>query len=105
MDIPAVEETMRLIEQAGQANKSAIPLNAVPAHTSEGQEAAEVLSGIGELLPVSLGDRVDFRRGGALAGLAARSKTRWRWPRMKVRVPPNSAIAPAMKSRSTRLRG
>jgi chromosome partitioning protein len=78
MDIPAVEETMRLIEQAGQANKSAILLNAVPANTSEGAEAAEVLSGIGELLPVMLGDRVDFRRaltgGQGVTEFAPRSK-------------------------------
>ena len=66
MDIPAVAETMQLIENAGQRNKSVIVLNAVPAHTSEGQEAAEVLATIGDLLPVSLGDRVDFRR--ALTG-------------------------------------
>ncbi len=66
MDIPAVEETMQLIETAGQRNKSVIVLNAVPAHTSEGKEAAEVLATIGELIPVSLGDRVDFRR--ALTG-------------------------------------
>lgn len=66
MDIPAVEETMQLIETAGQRNKSVIVLNAVPAHTSEGQEAAEVLASIGQLLPVTLGDRVDFRR--ALTG-------------------------------------
>lgn len=66
MDIPAVEETMLLIERAGQRTKSAIVLNAVPAQTSEGQEAAEVLAQMGELLPVTLGDRVDFRR--ALTG-------------------------------------
>jgi chromosome partitioning protein len=66
MDIPAVEETMALIERAGQINKSVIVLNAVPSNTSEGAEAAEVLSQIGELLPVHLGDRVDFRR--ALTG-------------------------------------
>ena len=66
MDIPAVEETMALIEKAGQSNKSVIVLNAVPSNTSEGAEAAELLSTIGELLSVSLGDRVDFRR--ALTG-------------------------------------
>jgi len=66
MDIPAVEETMQLIETAGQRNKSVIVLNAVPANTSEGQEAAEVLASIGELLSASIGDRVDFRR--ALTG-------------------------------------
>jgi chromosome partitioning protein len=66
MDIPAVEETMALIEKAGQCNKSVILLNAVPPRSSEGQEAGEVLSSMGELLPVMLGDRVDFRR--ALTG-------------------------------------
>jgi chromosome partitioning protein len=66
MDIPAVEETMNLIDQAGQRHKSVIVLNAVPANTSEGTEAAEVLAQIGELLPLMLGDRVDFRR--ALTG-------------------------------------
>jgi len=66
MDIPAVEETMQLIEKAGQSSKSAILLNAVPSLTSEGQEAGELLSQLGELLPVTLGDRVDFRR--ALTG-------------------------------------
>lgn len=66
MDIPAVEETMLLIDRAGQRGKSVIVLNAVPSSTSEGQEAGEVLTQIGELLPVSLGDRVDFRR--ALTG-------------------------------------
>jgi chromosome partitioning protein len=66
MDIPAVEETMLLIGKAGQRNKCVIVLNAVPSLTSEGHEAGEVLAQIGELLPVSLGDRVDFRR--ALTG-------------------------------------
>jgi chromosome partitioning protein len=66
MDIPAVEETMLLIQQAGQENKAVIVLNAVPSHTSEGQEAADVLSQMGTLLRVTLGDRVDFRR--ALTG-------------------------------------
>jgi chromosome partitioning protein len=66
MDIPAVQETMQLIEKAGQGNKSVIVLNAVPSHTSEGAEAAEILSQMGELLPATLGDRVDFRR--ALTG-------------------------------------
>lgn len=66
MDIPAIEETMQLIEKAGQRAKSAIVLNAVPSNTSEGQEAAEVLASMGDLLPVTLGDRVDFRR--ALTG-------------------------------------
>jgi chromosome partitioning protein len=66
MDIPAVEETILLIGKAGQRNKCVIVLNAVPSLTSEGQEAGEVLTQIGELLPVSLGDRVDFRR--ALTG-------------------------------------
>ena len=46
--------------------KAAIVLNAVPSHTGEGQEAAGLLSQMGRLLPVSLGDRVDFRR--ALTG-------------------------------------
>jgi chromosome partitioning protein len=66
MDIPAVEETLTLIDQAGQRHKSVIVLNAVPANTSEGAEAAEVLAQIGELLPVTLCDRVDYRR--ALTG-------------------------------------
>jgi chromosome partitioning protein len=66
MDIPAVEETMTLIDKAGQRHKSVIVLNAVPSNTSEGQEAGEVLAKIGPLLPVMLGDRVDFRR--ALTG-------------------------------------
>ena len=66
MDIPAVEETMKLIDQAGQSRKAVIVLNAVPSNTSEGEEAAEVLAHMGELLPGSLGDRVDFRR--ALTG-------------------------------------
>jgi chromosome partitioning protein len=66
MDIPAVEETMLLIQRAGQEGKAAIVLNAVPSHTGEGQEAAGLLSQMGPLLPVSLGDRVDFRR--ALTG-------------------------------------
>jgi chromosome partitioning protein len=66
MDIPAVEETMNLIDQAGQRHKSVIVLNAVPSNTSEGAEAAEVLAQIGELLSVTLADRVDFRR--ALTG-------------------------------------
>jgi chromosome partitioning protein len=66
MDIPAVEETMHLIEKAGQLGKSVIVLNAVPSNTSEGAEAAEVLAPMGDLLPITLGDRVDFRR--ALTG-------------------------------------
>ena len=47
MDIPAVEETMALIDKAGQRHKSVIVLNAVPSNTSEGQEAGEVLAQIG----------------------------------------------------------
>jgi chromosome partitioning protein len=66
MDIPAVEETLNLIDQAGQRHKTVIVLNAVPSNTSEGTEAAEVLTQIGELFPLMLGDRVDFRR--ALTG-------------------------------------
>ena len=51
MDIPAVEETMLLIEKAGQRNKSVIVLNAVPSLTSEGEEAGEVLAQIGRAAP------------------------------------------------------
>jgi len=62
LDITAVRETLQLIEKANHQRKSVIVLNGVSPRTSEGQEAAGILTKMGKLLPVSLGERVDFRR-------------------------------------------
>jgi len=62
LDVSAVDETMKLIATAGKTNHAVMVLNEVPAHTSEGEEAADYLKQIGELLPVQLGDRAAFRQ-------------------------------------------
>ncbi len=62
LDINSVRETLEIIERAGQQGKVVMVLNCVAGRTSEGTEAATVLAGMGEVLPVSFGDRVSFRR-------------------------------------------
>jgi len=61
-DVVALEETMRLIELARQTSKTVILLNAVATRTSEGEEAAGLLSQNKKLLKTWIGDRVDIRR-------------------------------------------
>ena len=78
LDITAVQETLQIIERAGRQDKSVIVVNGVAPRTSEGKEAASVLAEMGEVLPVSLGERVDFRRaltdGKGVTEFAAGSK-------------------------------
>lgn len=62
LDVSAVDETMKLITTSGKINHAVIVLNAVPASTTEGEEAADYLKQIGELLPARLGDRAAFRQ-------------------------------------------
>lgn len=66
LDIPAVEDTLKLIHAAGRLNDTVIVLNSVAPSTHEGRDAASVLRGFGRLAPVALGERVDYRR--ALTG-------------------------------------
>lgn len=78
LDVVALEETMRLIELAGQTPKAAIVLNAVATRTSEGEEAAGLLSQNKTVLKSWLHDRVDIRRavanGQAVTEFAPSSK-------------------------------
>ncbi len=78
LDIVALEETMRLIDLAGQPAKAVIVLNAVATRTAEGNEAAELLSKSRTVLKSRIGDRVDIRRavasGQAVAEFAPGSK-------------------------------
>lgn len=62
LDLPAVEDTLKLIHAAGRLNSTVIVLNSVAPSTSEGKDAASVLSGFGRLAPITLGERVDYRR-------------------------------------------
>src|SRR5208337_966690 len=62
LDIVTVRETLQLIGRAGRLSKSLIVLNGVAPQTPEGKEAADVLAQMGKVLPVWLGERVDFRR-------------------------------------------
>ena len=66
LDIPALEDTVKLIKAAGRSDRAVLVLNAVAARTDEGDDAADLLRGMGYLLPQRLGDRVDLRR--ALTG-------------------------------------
>lgn len=66
LDLPAVEDTLKLIHAAGQLGRTVIVLNSVAPATAEGRDAARVLAGMGSLAPVQIGERVDFRR--ALTG-------------------------------------
>jgi chromosome partitioning protein len=61
-DVVALEETMHLIDLAGQTAKNVIVLNAVATRTSEGEEAAGLLSQRRTVLKSRIGDRVDIRR-------------------------------------------
>lgn len=61
-DVVALEETMRVIELAGQTPKAIIVLNAVATRGSEGEEAAGLLSQNKTLLKSWVYDRVDIRR-------------------------------------------
>jgi chromosome partitioning protein len=66
LDLPAMEDTLKLIQMSGRLHRTAIVLNSVASHTNEGKDASAVLQGLGPLLPVQIGERVDFRR--ALTG-------------------------------------
>lgn len=66
LDLPAVEDTLRLVKLAGRLDRAVIVLNSVAPSTSEGKEAAGVLTDFGSLAPIQLGERVDYRR--ALTG-------------------------------------
>lgn len=61
LDIVTVRDTLQLIARASRS-KSVIVLNGVAPQTPEGKEAADVLAQMGKVLPVWLGERVDFRR-------------------------------------------
>jgi chromosome partitioning protein len=61
-DVAALEETLHLIELAGQTAKNVIVLNAVATRTSEGEEASGLLSQRRTVLKSRIGDRVDIRR-------------------------------------------
>ncbi len=60
LDIITVRETLQLIGRAGRLSKCAIVLNGV-AQSREGKDAADALAGMGKVLPVWLGERMDFR--------------------------------------------
>lgn len=62
LDLPAVEDTLKLVSLAGRLDRVVIVLNSVATATAEGREAAEVLRDLGSLAPVVLGERVDYRR-------------------------------------------
>jgi chromosome partitioning protein len=62
LDLPAVEETMQHLTAGGLADRAFMVLNRCAPRTGEAEEAAAVLSEIGTLLPIRLGERVDFRR-------------------------------------------
>ena len=60
LDIITVRETLELIGRAGRMNQCVIALNGV-AQSLEGKDAADALAGMGKVLPVWLGERMDFR--------------------------------------------
>jgi chromosome partitioning protein len=62
LDLPAVEDTLRLIGSSGDLDRVAIVLNAVPPQTDEGDQAAAILGKLGPLLPERIGERVDYRK-------------------------------------------
>ena len=62
LDIVTVRDTLQLIGRAGLLSKSVIVLNGVAAQSREGKDAADALAGMGKVLPVWLGERMDFRR-------------------------------------------
>lgn len=62
LDLPAVEDTLKLIHATGRLSDTMIVLNLVSPSTGEGKDAATVLRGFGRLAPVTLGERVDYRR-------------------------------------------
>ena len=63
LDLPAVEDTLGLLDRAGYLAKTVLVLNAVAPRTDEGSEAAVYLRKLGaELCPFRLGERVDYRR-------------------------------------------
>jgi chromosome partitioning protein len=62
LDLPAVEDTLRLIGSSGDLDRVAIVLNAVPPQTDEGDQAAAILGKLGSLLPERIGERVDYRK-------------------------------------------
>jgi chromosome partitioning protein len=66
LDLPAVEDTLRLIGQVGRAERAVIVMNAVTPRTGEAKQAAAILQGMCKLMPQSISERVEFRR--ALVG-------------------------------------
>lgn len=77
-DVAALKETVHLIDLAGQIAKNVIVLNAVATRTTEGKEAADLLSQGRTVLKPRIGDRVDIRRaianGQAVTEFAPSSK-------------------------------
>jgi chromosome partitioning protein len=61
-DVLALEGTMDLVGLAGQTAKTVIALNAVAPQSTEGEEAAGLLSQNRTVLKSRVGDRVDIRR-------------------------------------------
>jgi cellulose biosynthesis protein BcsQ len=47
---------------AAYADRTVVFLNEVPSSTTEGEEAADFLKQLGNLLPVTFGDRAAFRQ-------------------------------------------
>lgn len=63
LDIPAVLDTLELLDEAGHRDKTVLVLNAVAISTDEGAMAASYLRKLGwKLSPYILSERVDYRR-------------------------------------------
>lgn len=62
LDMPAVQDTLDLLDKAGCLHKAVLILNAVAASTNEGDLASAYLKKSGvELCPFWIGERADFR--------------------------------------------
>lgn len=62
LDMPAVHDTIQLLDRAGCLDKAVLLLNAVATSTNEGDMAAQYLKKLGpELCPFWIGERVDLR--------------------------------------------
>lgn len=66
LDLPAVQDTLQMLKAANRLDRVAIVLNSVATSTNESRDANSVLKNMGHLVPVQLGERVDYRR--ALTG-------------------------------------